>query len=1040
MSRIPIVIFRSLVIAALLFSVVTFPIQTASASTAACGSLLSDATWSLINSPYVVCLAGVTVPAGKTLTIDPGVIVQFAANSGNKINVQGTLVANGTAAQVITFTGVTAIPGSWGGISAVGTALTPSHVSLNYVTLEYGGALNGAQVYADQAVISVTHSLIRFSAGNGVYTTLNTPLDAHAVSFVGNGQHAIQLNQPSTDLLMTGLTASGNGNDGVYIAGSSVFHGQKRWVFPGIPYIVDGPIRTDLGDVLTIDPGNTIQFTPTGWLYVRGRLNALGTASKPILLTGLTQAPGAWQGIFIDGGVHQAVAQLDYVTVEYGGSASGGANIHVSNGRLIAAHSIIRFSSKDGIRFDSNWGGSILESQIVNNALYGIYNGTPARAVLATNNWWGDASGPHSDVVTCISGIGANVTAGVLFLPVLSAANAAVPFPLSNAPIVTLTPRRWFAPADNQSQVYFDIKVRDGNGAPIPGRTVRLTSNLGNPSPPSVTDPNGQALAFLTAPNVVGDAVVTASLDVIGCEGALSPETTVTFTALPSVTDLMPNAPASYFDGDIEVKPMPVVVGVETTITAKLSNPLATPVTVDVAFRYTNAGIGLVVGPIKEIFGQVIPANSSVSLSAAFLPGLSGHYWVEVTYTITAIGLAAVLQPQAGGSGSRQLNLYAGAGSLGSPTAKESMARAGTSFKLVSKIPAGPTLIQKGILGKWWDWASETASEITAALGLDPPRQDYNQVTLPVWYPIPPVQADANISALRAGALNAVNAALSDVMAYGSAAATAMDRYGGATEANNLQWASEQANELLYYEEKLGAALLTYADRLDAFVVVLQNEGETQITVSVSDIISYQQRLATGFSTQEIADAKLIGWTDAQIEAQRLAIIAAKPADVAGNLLEKYTDEASVSRALGNALLFPPTFNSSVHVSGSAGLLSAPAGNTMAQVFNSISTIQLANPHAQTELIDVKARRIDLPADWTVDISPVQISLTPGQQTTVTVSVIAGSPVPQGSTPRVAVEGYAGSELLGGVVISVLVPDYRPFDGKVHLFLPLVSR
>jgi len=70
----------------------------------------------------------------------------------------------------------------------------------------------------------------------------------------------------------------------------------------------------------------------------------------------------------------------------------------------------------------------------------------------------------------------------------------------------------------------------------------------------------------------------------------------------------------------------------------------------------------------------------------------------------------------------------------------------------------------------------------------------------------------------------------------------------------------------------------------------------------------------------------------------------------------------------------------------------------------------------------------------------VQISLTPGQQTTVTVSVIAGSPVPQGSTPRVAVEGYAGSELLGGVVISVLVPDYRPFDGKVHLFLPLVSR
>ena len=70
-----------------------------------------------------------------------------------------------------------------------------------------------------------------------------------------------------------------------------------------------------------------------------------------------------------------------------------------------------------------------------------------------------------------------------------------------------------------------------------------------------------------------------------------------------------------------------------------------------------------------------------------------------------------------------------------------------------------------------------------------------------------------------------------------------MDRYGGASEANDLQWASEQANELLYYEEQLGTALLSYADRLDAFVQLLQTEGETQITVTVSDITSYQQRL-----------------------------------------------------------------------------------------------------------------------------------------------------------------------------------------------------
>ena len=69
----------------------------------------------------------------------------------------------------------------------------------------------------------------------------------------------------------------------------------------------------------------------------------------------------------------------------------------------------------------------------------------------------------------------------------------------------------------------------------------------------------------------------------------------------------------------------------------------------------------------------------------------------------------------------------------------------------------------------------------------------------------------------------------------------------------------------------------------------------------------------------------------------------------------------------------------------------------------------------------------------------MQVTLAPGQQTTVTVTVIAGSPVPQGSIPRVAVEGYAGSQLLGGVVIDIMVPNYAPFDGKLHLFLPLIN-
>jgi hypothetical protein len=79
---------------------------------------------------------------------------------------------------------------------------------------------------------------------------------------------------------------------------------------------------------------------------------------------------------------------------------------------------------------------------------------------------------------------------------------------------------------------------------------------------------------------------------------------------------------------------------------------------------------------------------------------------------------------------------------------------------------------------------------------------------------------------------------------------------------------------------------------------------------------------------------------------------------------------------------------------------------------------------------------VDLPADWTIDISPAQITLAPGQVTTVTVGVLTASPVPQGGVSRVAVEGYVGAQLIGGVVIDILAPNYDPIVGQPLIFLP----
>ncbi|MDX2474219.1 MAG: NosD domain-containing protein, partial [Candidatus Krumholzibacteria bacterium] len=158
------------------------------------GTVAASETWFAADNPHVVT-GNVTVSAGVTLTLEPGVEVHFDAS--RRLTMQGDLYAVGTAGQPILFTRNSG--SNWGYLYF----LTTGGGTLDHCVIEYCSY----GIYANSnSAVSLTNATVR-NTTYGIYSIASNALVVSDCQFEDNSR-GILVQGGTIDLSSTSFTAN----------------------------------------------------------------------------------------------------------------------------------------------------------------------------------------------------------------------------------------------------------------------------------------------------------------------------------------------------------------------------------------------------------------------------------------------------------------------------------------------------------------------------------------------------------------------------------------------------------------------------------------------------------------------------------------------------------------------------------------------------------------------------------------------------------------------------------------------------------------
>ncbi len=176
---------------------------------------ITTQTWTAVNSPYRVT-GEVTVPAGETLTIEPGVDVLF--DEDVRFHVSGSLDAVGTATDSIRFVAGTAA--EWGGLGISEGSIAYARFSNGHADGGSGGYSDGGALYVgSQGVVELDHCVIAGNVANGSGGAAKILPNGNATFLncliYGNQSGSNTVNATSSTCTLVNCTIVGNVGRGV---------------------------------------------------------------------------------------------------------------------------------------------------------------------------------------------------------------------------------------------------------------------------------------------------------------------------------------------------------------------------------------------------------------------------------------------------------------------------------------------------------------------------------------------------------------------------------------------------------------------------------------------------------------------------------------------------------------------------------------------------------------------------------------------------------------------------------------------------------